>query len=118
MPRSMQMDQQFLGGFETSETKGDKTYTELITFQFVQDKCDLLNEKKEGDAVKILFNLKGRKWTNPQGEVKYFNSLQAWRIMPHQQNAQGQGQADGPPEGFSDVPPPGFDQNLQENVPF
>jgi hypothetical protein len=26
-------------------------------------------------------NLKGRKWTDPQGNIKYFNSLQAWRIQ-------------------------------------
>jgi len=55
-------------------------YPEFISFQFVQDKCDLLNEKKEGDAVQILFNLKGRKWISPQGEEKYFNTLDAWQI--------------------------------------
>ena len=85
-----------------------------IKFEAVQDKCDLLNNFNVGDLVDVDFNLKGRKWTNPQGEVKYFNSLQAWRIMPHQQSGQDQG----PPEGFSEVPPPGFDQNLQEDVPF
>ncbi len=55
-------------------------YPEYISFQFVQDKCDLLNDKKEGDAVQVLFNLKGRKWVSPQGETKYFNTLDAWQI--------------------------------------
>ena len=89
-------------------------YPEYIKFEAIQDKCDLLNNFKVGDSVDVDFNLKGRKWTNPQGEIKYFNSLQAWRIMPHQQDAQQQA----PAEGFSDVPPPGFDNNLQEDVPF
>lgn len=65
---------------ETSETKGDTTYTELVSFQFIQDKCDLLNNYKVGDSVEVGFNLKGRKWTSPQGEDKYFNTLQAWMI--------------------------------------
>ena len=30
--------------------------------------------------VEVSFNLRGRKWTNPEGETKYFTSLQAWRI--------------------------------------
>ena len=88
-------------------------YPEFIKFETVQDKCDLLDNFSVGDMVDVDFNLKGRKWTNPQGEVKYFNSMQAWRIVPQQQNEQ-----DIPAENFSEVPPPGFDQNLQEDVPF
>ena len=65
---------------ESSETKGDKTYTELITFQFIQDKVDLLDGFKVGDEVSLGFNLKGRKWTSPQGEDRYFNTLQSWMI--------------------------------------
>jgi hypothetical protein len=28
----------------------------------------------------VAFNLKGRKWNDPKGGVKYFNTLQAWRL--------------------------------------
>jgi Domain of unknown function (DUF3127) len=55
-------------------------YPEYIKFEFIQDKCDLLDNYRVGDEVDIQFNLKGRKWTDPQGVVKYFNTLQAWRI--------------------------------------
>ena len=65
---------------EASETKGDRTFTELVTFQFIQDKCDLLDGVKVGDQINIGFNLKGRKWVSPQGEEKFFNTLQAWMI--------------------------------------
>ncbi len=55
-------------------------YPEFIKFEFIQDKCELLNNFKVGDEAEISFNLKGRKWTDPQGTVKYFNTLQAWRL--------------------------------------
>jgi len=55
-------------------------YPQSIMVEFVQDKTDLLNNFGVGQDVKININLKGREWTNPQGEVKYFNSIQGWRI--------------------------------------
>ncbi|XOV94519.1 MAG: DUF3127 domain-containing protein [Bacteroidota bacterium] len=55
-------------------------YPEFIKFELIQANCDQLNDFKVDDRINISFNLKGRKWTDPQGVVKYFNSLQAWRI--------------------------------------
>lgn len=56
------------------------SYPEFIKFELIQSNCDQLNDLQINDQVNISFNLKGRKWTDPQGNVKYFNSLQAWRI--------------------------------------
>ena len=58
----------------------DEQYPQSIMIEFVQDKCDLLNNYAVGQDVKVSINLRGREWTNPQGEVKYFNSIQGWRI--------------------------------------
>ncbi len=58
----------------------DEQYPQHILVQFVQDKCDLLNNFQVGDNVKIDINLRGREWTNPQGETVYFNTIQGWRI--------------------------------------
>lgn len=58
----------------------EEQYPQHIMVEFVQDKCDLLNSYNVGQDVKISINLRGREWTNPQGEVKYFNSIQGWRI--------------------------------------
>lgn len=58
----------------------DEQYPQHILIQFVQDKCNLLAMFKMGDKVKIDINLRGREWVNPQGETKYFNSIQGWRI--------------------------------------
>ena len=55
-------------------------YPEFIKFELIQDKCALLDAYKVGDKVNVQFNLKGRKWTDREGKVVYFNSLQAWRI--------------------------------------
>lgn len=58
----------------------NQQYPEYIKLELVQDKCNLLDNLKTGQEVAVMFNLKGRKWTDAKGEVKYFNSLQAWKI--------------------------------------
>jgi len=58
----------------------DGQYEQLISLQFSQDKCTLLDSYKIGQEVTVSFNLKGRKWTDKQGNDKYFNTLEAWRI--------------------------------------
>ena len=55
-------------------------YPQLVTFQITQDKCALLDNIQIGSQVEVSFNLKGREWTSPAGEVKYFNTVEAWRI--------------------------------------
>ena len=58
----------------------DEQYPQEICIEFVKDKIDLLKSFKVGDSVKVGINLRGREWINPQGEAKYFNSIQGWRI--------------------------------------
>ena|ERR1017187_5586807 len=55
-------------------------YPQQVSFQLVQDKVSLIDSLNIGDEVKVLFNLKGREWVSPQGETKYFNTIDAWRI--------------------------------------
>jgi len=64
-------------------------YPEYVKFECVQDRVSMLDEFKVGDEVTVAFNLKGRKWTDPQGEVKYFNSLQAWRMQKADESSAG-----------------------------
>ncbi len=59
-------------------------YPELLKFELIQANCEQLDDFKVGDEINVSFNLKGRKWTDPQGNVKYFNSLQAWRLEREQ----------------------------------
>lgn len=57
-------------------------YPEYIKLECIQDKCNMLDNFSIGQEVNVSINLKGRKWTDPKGEVKYFNTIQAWRIEP------------------------------------
>lgn len=73
-------------------------YPEYVSFELIQDRCGLLDGFQPGQEVEVSFNLKGRKWINPEGETKYFNSLQAWRIEAQSQPAsQPPGEAPAPP---------------------
>ncbi|MFT6215987.1 MAG: hypothetical protein ACJAS3_002388 [Roseivirga sp.] len=74
-------------------------YPEFVKFELIQDKCELLDKYKVEQTVNVAFNLKGRKWTDAQGQVKYFNSLQAWKISD-------EGQAPSQPSGNGNTPPP------------
>lgn len=58
----------------------DEQFPQHISIEFNQDKCAILDKYSVGDDVEVGINLKGREWTNPQGEVKYFNSIQGWNI--------------------------------------
>ena len=74
--------QTFAKGFQKREMviTTEEQYPQPINIEFLQEKGDLLNNLKEGDKVKVGINLRGREWTTPQGEVKYFNSIIGWRV--------------------------------------
>jgi hypothetical protein len=55
-------------------------YPQDILVEFHQDKTDLLNAVKVGEAVTVGINIRGRLWVSPQGENKYFNTITGWRI--------------------------------------
>nr|DAK60793.1 MAG TPA: SINGLE STRANDED DNA BINDING PROTEIN/RNA BARREL, PROTEIN-DNA COMPLEX, REPLICATION-RNA.2A [Caudoviricetes sp.] len=91
----------------------DGQYPQDIIIQFQQGNCAVLDRFQVGQIVKIHFNLQGREWTSPQGEVKYFNTVVGWKIevvqpmqqyqqpMQYQQAPQGYVQ---PPQGYAQQP--------------
>jgi hypothetical protein len=98
-------------------------YPQDIIFQTTQDKCSLLDQFQANDNVEVSFNLRGREWTSPQGEVKYFNTIEAWRI-----EKQGQSQPMGMPSNgpsamnMGSEPLPGTSSNaaaeVEDDLPF
>ena len=74
--------QTFASGFQKRDLVllTEEQYPQPIQIDFLSDKIDLLNNVSEGESVKIGINIRGKEWTNPQGEVKYFNSITGWRI--------------------------------------
>jgi len=55
-------------------------YPQDILFEFAKDKTSLLDAVVEGQEVEVSWNLRGRMWVSPQGEEKYFNTLDGWRV--------------------------------------
>jgi len=96
----------------------EEQYPQHILVEFVQDKCDLLNSFQLGQNVKIGINLRGREWVNPQGETKYFNSVQGWRI-------EAVGTTAAPSQEMPPMPPasafeaaPEKDNEVEDDLPF
>jgi len=118
----------------------DGKYPQFVQFQLTGDRCGLLDDFKVGDQVRVTFNVRGREWKSPQGEVKYFNSLDVWKLesASASQNREsfGRGSADagrsrsntgrgGDPRGddfgggFRDEPSPrDLGQRTDDDLPF
>lgn len=64
-------------------------YPQNILVEFIQDRCEILDSFNVGEFVKIDINLRGREWVNKDGETKYFNSIQGWRIEKTQNQIEG-----------------------------
>lgn len=79
--------QTFASGFQKRELVllTDEQYPQPISIDFLQNNCDLVDYHEVGSKVKIHINIRGREWTSPQGEVKYFNSIIGWRIKKAEQ---------------------------------
>lgn len=111
----------------------EEQYPQYIPFDFTQANCGLLDAFQESQVVRIHFNVRGREWTNPQGEVKYIVNLQGYRIEPadaYQPQGYGaypqqggyaqqppQGYAQQPPQGYGQQPPQGYGQPQYQQMP-
>ena len=95
----------------------DEQYPQHIMVEFTQDKCDLLNSYKLGEGVKVSINIRGREWVSPQGETKYFNSIQGWRIERLQAEAPT---AQMPPVPAAEAfePATNFNEEEHDDLPF
>ncbi|HMI07918.1 MAG TPA: DUF3127 domain-containing protein [Flavobacterium sp.] len=113
-------EQQVSASFKKRElvVTTDEQYPQHIMIEFTQDKCDLLNNYKAGDAVKVSINLRGREWVNPQGETKYFNSIQGWRVEKVQAEAPTQQQSPAMPAAQTFEPASNFTEEEHDDLPF
>ena len=94
----------------------EEQYPQPLLIEFIQDKCDLLNAFQVGQSVKIGINLRGREWVNPQGETKYFNSVQGWRIDAVEAAAPSEMPPMPPTSAFD--PAEGEANEVEDDLPF
>ncbi len=62
------------------ELADNPRYPQFVMFQLTGDRCEQLEGFSVGDEVRVEFSLRGREWKSPQGELKYFNSLDVWTL--------------------------------------
>jgi hypothetical protein len=113
-------EQQVSASFKKRElvVTTDEQYPQHIMIEFTQDKCDILNNYSIGDAVKVSINLRGREWVNPQGETKYFNSIQGWRIEKTQSDAPAAQMIPPVPAAETFAPATDFKEEEHDDLPF
>ena len=64
---------------ELSEEISGNTYVNYAAMQLVNNKCEIIDRFKEGEVVKVSFNIRGSKWVK-DGKERYFSNLDAWRV--------------------------------------
>lgn len=82
-------------------------YSEHVLFQLTQNRTTIVDQFQVGQEVMVDFDLQGRKWTNPEGRIVFFNRLNAWRITPYSAQA---------PMGYQQ-PQPAYQQPQQSYQP-
>ena len=73
----------FASGFQKKSfvVTSEDQYPQDIIFELFGDKIDIIDVFKKGDDVSVKFNVRGKEFTNAQGEIKYYNNLVAWSVQ-------------------------------------
>jgi hypothetical protein len=64
---------------ELTDEGPNGSYTNYAKMQLVQNKTEVIDRFKEGDTVKVSFNIKGSRY-DKDGRTNYFTNLDAWRV--------------------------------------
>ncbi len=108
------------------ELADNPKYPQTVLFQLSGDRCTMLDEMRVGDEVRIEFSLRGREWKSPNGDVKYFNSLDVWKIEPARagrSQSNGGGRRQGSSDPRDEEMPPRIDESQfgrveTDDIPF
>lgn len=58
----------------------DEQFSQQIQLELHQNNVDLIDAINIGETIKCSINVRGKKYTTPEGEDKYFNTLVCWRV--------------------------------------
>ena len=85
------------------ETK--EQYPQSIILQVSQEKCKVLDNYKLGDLVQVSINVRGRKWTDKEGNDRFFNTLEVWKITNESSTP-------------ATIPAPAINNDVDSGLPF
>lgn len=108
---AQQVTQRFRKREFVLELGDNPRYPQFVMFQLTGDRCENLDGFSAGEEVRVEFSLRGREWQSPQGETRYFNSLDVWTI-----ERLGAGGGSGPPPD-DDIPMP-TEPPPDDDIPF
>ena len=93
----------------------EEQYPQHILIEFIQNNCELLDNYSIGQTVRIGINIRGREWESPDQGIKYFNSIQGWRIESLDDQVM-----DSPPEDITmeDTSESKSDDLTEDDLPF
>ena len=108
------------------EMTDNPKYPQVVLFQLTGDRCAQLDGFSVGDEVRLDFSLRGREWRSPSGEVKYFNSLDCWKVEPLRASSSQGGRRGGASAGYdrdNEAPPRDYDPRPSDardndDIPF
>jgi len=93
----------------------EEQYPQHILIEFIQNNCELLDNFNLGQTVRIGINIRGREWESPDQGIKYFNSIQGWRIESLDDQVMDSAPEDLPIENDN---PPKDDDLTEDDLPF
>ena len=103
------------------ELNDNPKYPQVVLFQLTGDRCSQLDGLSVGDPVRIEFSLRGREWRSPSGELKYFNSLDVWKVEPARAGKRRDASMSGDPRD-AEMPPrideSQFGRTETDDIPF
>lgn len=70
-------------------------YPQEVLIQLTQDRTTIIDRFEIDDMLTVSINIRGRRWESPQGEVKWFNTIEAWRIQSDNQQPAPQSEEGG-----------------------
>ena len=96
MSSTLELTGKFLGAMPKKELSNGKNvssfylditdnpdYPSTPEFSLYGDKCDIVDNLKKGDEIKVMFNVSGKKYEKKDGSGSgVFTKLQAWKIEP------------------------------------
>ncbi len=104
--------QTFASGFSKREfviEVPDGKYPQMVKFETVRDKIELLKDLSIGDELKVTFDIRGNEYNG-----RYYVNLNAWKV---ESSNKGNDKSDSASPAHDDEPPAGaFDSDFDNEV--